>query len=83
MSIFSEQFGKTYYLNTMCIQKDLLTAILLIGFVGAFLAMVAFLKFGYTLFPSFPIFVIPNTFPINTLPFSKGKKIGYQRRAYL
>ena len=55
----------------MCIQKGLFTAILLIG---AFLAMVAFLKFAYTLFPSFPIFVIPNTSPYNTLPFSKGQE---------
>ena len=55
----------------MCIQKDLFTAILLIG---AFLATVAFLKFDYTLFPSFPIFVIPNTSPYNTLPFSKGQE---------
>ena len=36
--------------SLMCIQKGLLTAILLIGSVGAFLAMVAFLKFGYALF---------------------------------
>ena len=57
----------------MCIQKGLFTAILLIG---AFLAMVAFLKFAYTLFPSFPIFVIPNTSP-------KGKKIGFHRCPYL
>ena len=56
----------------MCIQKGLFTAILLIG---AFLAMVAFLKFGYTPFPSFPIFVIPNTSPITPSHFQRARKL--------